>query len=735
MINKNYDDAVSLEQDNVDQDIIENARKLFPLAKEAASENYKKFEEDVSFSYGNQWDPNIKRNREADGRPCLTVNKLNQSINQVTNDQRQNRPSIKIRPIDDTGDVEIAKVAQGIIRNIEQVSNADTAYDTAFEYTARGGFGFIRLITKYENEKSFNLDLEIKRVKDPLSILIDPNSVEPDGSDADYAFAYEEISKDEYCRLYGESKLAKSRGSDWFSFSSSSGGFISENSCIVTEFFFKEHSKKKIYLLSNGKTVEQDELEIALNEPLDEFGSLPEIVKERESDFVKIAWVKTNGIEILEKTYFPGKYIPIVKVSGAELVVEGKTMLKGITRDAIDPAKMYNYWKSAETEAIALAPKAPFIVAEGQIEGYKKEWASANNRNHAFLTYKPTSINGQLIGPPQRNSFEPAVGAITQASMLASDDIKAVTGIYDAALGARSNETSGIAISNRRAQAQTSNFHLIDNLTRSIKQVGRILMCAIPEVYDSARAARIIGDDGEEKIVKINQPFIENGKQVLYTFDAGKYDVAVDVGPTFQSKRQEAVSSMLELSRANPSLMGVAGDLFVKNMDWPGAQEIADRIKKTLPPNLVDEGKNKQNEIPPQVQAQMQQMNQMIEQLTERLKEANNVMDNKLIEIESRERIEMAKLENQAAIELAKLESKDSLMLLQQQIKELDNRQKMLGMYEPIEREPLENEYDQEDFTAPQMNDGDQFAGQQFEAQPQQPIGGPSPSTTPEGMI
>jgi hypothetical protein len=448
-----------------------------------------------------------------------------------------------------------------------------------------------------------------------------------------------------------------------------------------------------------------------------------QIVNERQTRVPIIRWCKLNGAEILDKTDWLGNFIPIVPVYGEELDIDGKRILKGIVRDAKDPQRLVNYWKSAEAETIALAPKAPWIAEEGQLDGYEEDWASANTRNHAYLKYKAKSVNGVPLPPPSRQVFEPAVQAITQAAMLAADDLKATTGIHDATLGARSNETSGIAIQKRNVQAQTSNFHFVDNLTRSQRHTGRILIDLLPKVYDTARVGRILGEDGTPEIVKINQEFEKNGEVLTYDLSKGKYDATVDVGPSYASKRQEAAASMMEVTKALPQIMQIAGDLMVKNMDWPGAQELAERLKKTIPPELLDDPEKKQGQIPPQVQAQMQQMSQMVEQLTEKLKEAQSREETKLIELESKERIEMAKLETQATIELAKLESKEALTALSTQIAEIDRRTKMLGFDQPFQfnDQPEEQEF------APEQDPGALGAEVDPSMGAMDPTGGESP--------
>lgn len=704
-----------------DAKILSEARARFSLAEEAEAENRRLALEDLKFRAGEQWDEKIRVDRDLDGRPCLTINKIPQFIQQVTNDQRQNRPSIKVHPVDDQGDPETAEVMQGLIRHIEYNSNADVAYDTAFDGAVTGGFGYFRFLTAYASPTSFEQEILIKRIRNHFSVMLDPYSKEPDGSDANWGFIFDDISRDEYRVQFPDSKAASQEG--WDLLGDQAPGWKSANGCRVAEYFYKEWRQDTLVLLSN--------LETALKSELPEI--LPQgvtVIQERPTQVPVIRWCKINGLEILEKTDWLGKYIPIVPVYGQELDVNGERVLEGVVRNAKDPARMYNYWASAETEAIALAPRAPFIAAEGQLEGYEQEWATANRRNHSVLTYKATNVAGTLIGPPQRNAFEPAVQAITQARMLASDDLKATTGIYDASLGGRSNETSGVAIQKRNIQAQTSNFHFIDNLTRSLRHAGRIAIDLIPKVYDTARAARIIGEDGEQKIVKLNQPTGEmgkNGKELIYQLDSGKYDVTVTTGPSYASKRQEAVSSMLEVTRAVPQLMQVAGDLMVKNMDWPGAQEIADRLKKALPPGLAEDPNEKKQPIPPQVQAQMQQMGGLIEQLTAKLNEAQDQIQQKRIELESKERIEMAKLDTQTTIELARLDAKDSIVLLQSQLAQIESRMRLLGAGQPIPDVTQDQPQDQS-FEPP--TDG--AMGAQVDMGGEMPPGGPMPEQSME---
>jgi hypothetical protein len=469
-------------------------------------------------------------------------------------------------------------------------------------------------------------------------------------------------------------------------YSKSDPVWVEENTVRVAEYFYKKYEKKQIALLSDGQIVDVSKVEHLPDQPVEPTELEPNplyIVNKRTARVPVVKWCKMNGVEILEKQDWPGKYIPIVPVYGQEIMLDGKRVFEGIVRHAKDPARMYDYWASAETEAIALAPKAPFIVAEGQVEDYEGDWETANQRAHSILKYKPTSLNGQPVPPPQRNAFEPAVQSITQARAMASEDMKATTGIYDASLGARSNETSGVAIQRRNQQAQTSNFHFVDNLTRSIRHTGRIIIDLIPHIYDAARAQRIIGDEGDQRVVRINENTKDKGKDVLYDMKAGKYDVTVEVGPSFSSRRQEAAMFMQEMVRAYPPTMDKAGDLVLKYSDIPGAMELSERFKKTLPPGLADGDENEQP-IPQHVQARMQQMQQMIEQMTAKLNELQDEREKKLLELESKERIELKKLETNAEIELAKIDARDAITVLNQEIAQINQRMALLRVDQPI---------------------------------------------------
>lgn len=654
--------------------ILEIARKRFDLAQEAEIEQRRLSLDDLKFRGGEQWPEAVKRERDSDARPCLTINRLPQFIRQITNDQRQNRPSIRVSPVDDNADKDTAKVLQGLIRHIEYDSNADQAFDNAFENAATYGFGFFRVITEYTNPMSFDQDIKIKRIQNPFTVYLDPTFQEADGSDANYAFIFEDMAMEDFKDAYPNSETASL--SDWASIGDSAPDWLSKDAVRVAEYFYKEFEDVEIALIESEMAGPQAVEVSKLPEGFPE----DQILSRRTTKICKVKWAKITANEILEEKEWAGRWIPIIPVFGDEVNIDGKKIYEGVIRHAKDPQRMFNYWKSAETEAIALAPRTPFIGAEGQFEGHEGKWANANRRNFAFLEYKPVTLdNNTPAPPPQRNSFEPAVGAITQAAMLASEDLKATTGIYDAALGNRSNETSGIAITARTSQAQTSNFHYIDNLSRALKHTGRILVDLIPKVYDTERTVRIIGEEEKEEIVKINTVFEKDGEKKNIYFSHGKYDVTVATGPSFATKRQEAVESMIALTQQAPQIGQYAIDLLVKNMDWHGSEEIAERLKKTIPPELLDE--KGEGKIPPQVKAQMTQMNQMIEQLTQQLNEKTEIIDKETIKYEFEKykadlNAELDRMKIEAGMREAflKEEGLDSREAFKQEINQIDRQ-------------------------------------------------------------
>ena len=606
------------QEDKPESDPLKLCRERFKEAQEYWSEEYEDALEDIEFRAGKQWPTAYVTQREADKRPCLVVDKLNQYVRQIVNDGRQNRPSIKVRPVDSGSDIQTAEVFQGLIRHIEDRSGSDMAYDTAIDNAATCGYGYFKVVNEYARDNGFEQELAIKRVRNPLSIYIDPDSKEADGSDMKFAFEVEEMKKDDFKAKYPgkipEDFKVDSETSDWYE----------GDKVRLARYWYVEEKDRKLYLLQDGTTVEEEEYDALKAEGR----SLEGFVADSRMIPKRTVWhALVSGKEYLEEPQeWVGKYIPILVVYGNELDIEGKATHFGIIRQAKDAQRLYNYSRSAFAERVALSPKAPWVAAEGQVEHHSEEWETANVKNHSVLRYNPISIAGKVVAPPQRQPAADIPSGFAQDMQISEHDIEASVGMYRASLGAPSNERSGKAILARQKEGDTGTFHYHDNLNRAIRHCGRILVDLIPKIYDTARVVRILGYDGTPDQVQISPDIPtasqKNGTQNIYNLGVGTYDVTISTGPSYNTLRMEAAESMMQLIQANPDLMSVIGDVFVKNMDWPGAEEISERLKIMLPPQIQQaEQAKKQGGMPPEMQAMIEGFQQAMQEKDMRLQQ------------------------------------------------------------------------------------------------------------------
>jgi len=625
-----------------DSDILTVARSRLDMAMSALSDSRQDENDDLKFYAGSpdnhwQWPADVLATRGAvqgqtiNARPCLTINKLPQHVRQVTNDQRQNRPGAKVIPVDDNADVEVADIFNGMIRHIEYISDADVAYDTACENQVAYGEGYIRLLTEYCEDNSFDQDIKIGRIRNSFSVYMDPTIQDPTGADAKYCFVTQDLTKEEFERMYPDAAPVTTLQSLGVGDQSLSN-WLNEDTIRVADYYYIDYDRATLNLYPGNATAFEGTPE---DKQLKAFYGKP--VKSRESDRPKVRYCKINGYEILEQREWAGRYIPVIRIVGNEFEVDGRLYVSGLVRNAKDAQRMYNYWVSQEAEMLALAPKAPFIGYGGQFEGYEDKWKTANTNNWPYLEVNPDVTDGQgsVMPLPQRAQPPMASSGLLQAKAGASEDIKATTGQYNASLGMGSNERSGKAILARQREGDVGTYHYGDNLARGVRHVARQLVDLIPKIYDTQRIARIIGEDGNTKMVKINpdQPepvnkiIDQNGIVIekIYNPGVGKYDVVATTGPGYATKRQEALEAMAQLLQGNPQLWTVAGDLFVKNMDWPGAQEMAKRFAKTIDPKLMGNGED--NPALQAAQQQMQAMGQEMEQMHQMIQNVNQSVE------------------------------------------------------------------------------------------------------------
>jgi len=639
-----------------EKDIIAEAREAFDAAYESEKDNRRDALDDIRFArLSEQWDQNVRLQREREGRPCLTINKLTAFTRQVVNDARQNKPSIKVHPVDDQADKRTADVMNGLIRNVEYSSNADVAYDTATEDAVCMGWGYFKIDLDYAHNDAFDLDILINRVSDPFSIYGDPDSTAADSSDWNSAFETEWMKQKEFEKAFGK-EAAKI---DWESYcdgAKSREQWVKGDDVLVARWWQREETTRKILKMSDGQVLAADSFDPDLQELMALQGVT--VVGERDSKYFKVTRRVLTGQEELALDKWPGCYIPIVPVYGDEVDVEGKRYFRSLIRDAKDAQRMFNYWRTASTELVALSPKAPWIGPKGAFKTDRNKWSTANTATHQYIEY-----DGNM--PPQRMHFDgPPAGALQEA-LNASDDMKSVIGMYDASLGAKSNETSGRAIMARQREGDIATYHFQDNMTRAIRHAGRILLDLIPKVYKDERIVRTIGEDGTPDIVPLKRPIPvkdANGQPEvdpqtqqpvthIYDLAKGKYDLVVKAGPSFTSRREEAAMQMTEMIRAYPQGAPLVADLIAKHFDWPGADEIAERFKAMLPPQAA-------GGMPPELEQAMQESQQTIQQLAaenEQLKADHSIDEGKL-------KIDAAKLE----VEKAKLAIEQSNLAIEQ---------------------------------------------------------------------
>lgn len=585
---------------------IADAIQFLQFANEADQMNRSEALEDLKFAAGDQWPVEIQNSRVLEARPCLTVNKVDAYCRQITNQMRQQRPRIKVHGMNTESDARMAEIIQGICRHIEVQSDADQAYDKAGDFAVRMGWGYWRVTTKYVKDDSFDQEIYIEQIDNPFTVYFDPNSIQPDGSDAEKVLITTVIPKKVFKKMYPNAEI--DQGFTMRGTGDMNSEWIMKEDIRLAEYFWTERKAIKLCLLSDGTSVEESEL--PPQEVLDQSGIT--IIDKRDSYKKQIKWCKLTAMQVLEEGEWAGKYIPIVPVYGQETVVEAKKKRFGLVRMAKDPQRMYNFWQTSLTESVALAPKAKWLLAEGQDEGHENEWAQANIKSMPVLRYKQTDIDGKPAPVPQRLQPEPPPAGIMAAAQSMTTDLMQVVGIFDPAQLPQGN-VSGKAIQGQQQQVDMTNFHYYDNLTRSIRQTGRIILDLIPKIYDKERVMRIIGDDGKPEILTINQfgQDEEGINRVLNDVTIGEYDIVMDTGPGYNSKRQEAVESMMALFAADPTLIQQAGDLLVRNMDFPGAETIADRLAVNNPLAKVDD----KSKVPPRIQMELQQLSAQNQQL------------------------------------------------------------------------------------------------------------------------
>jgi len=586
----------------------------FEESQDGSDFNRNAYEDDIRFGrLGEQWPDKVKKLREEESRPCLTVNKIPAFIRQVVNESRQNKPGIVVNPIDNGADIATAEVLNGLIRSIQRNSNADIAFDTAIDHAVSGGFGFFRIGIDYAHDESFDLEARFERISNPLQVHWDVNSTSFDAEDWQYCFVSDFFTEDQFQAKWPDAQPVSFEGDEG---SQTTQYWLQDDKIQVADYYLKEEKEHELWLIEgwnhvrpsgdvvNVQAIRKDKL-AGMAKHFFQAGKI-ELGKVEEDELInlffqarglsatqsrKVMGTKVikrviSGVEVLEEAEWPGSMIPICPVWGEEVFSDGKRWFRSMIRDAKDPQAMFNFWRSASTELVALAPKAPWLMEEGAIpKGKRGKWETANARSHAYLEY----AKGSQV--PQRQPFASVPAGALQEALNSSDDMKSIIGIYDPSLGARSNETSGRAILARQKESDVSNFHFLDNLSRAIQYAGKVLVDIIPSLYSPRQTIRIIGEDEKEKVTKLTMdpnapiPMIDGEEQEeerLFNIGTGKYDVTVKAGPSYASQREETREALIEIMRQVPGAGLYIGDLVMKYLDFEGSEEVEKRLQMAL---------------------------------------------------------------------------------------------------------------------------------------------------------
>lgn len=605
------------------QELLREARERFDRSFDADHQNRKNAADDTRFVYetGAQWSQQVKDQRKQAGcdDPMLEFNQCKQFVHQVVNDQRQNRPGIRIHPASGDASEEVAETLQGLIRGIEYASQAEAIYDTGYQQAVVGGRGFWRVISEHESPDSFNQNLKIISIPDPLTVYPDPDFLMPDGSDMNYCFVIDTVNKADL-----EAEHPGMDVSSWPN-TESHQKWIRGDEVVVADYYRRVKKPRTLVALEDGETLWKDEYD-QIPEPK------PPIVKERESEDFTVEWYTLAGGEVvLKQTEWPGTIIPVVQDLGDTIMVDGKRTIQGLIRQARDSQSLFNFAMSAQAIHLAATPRSPYMMLEGQAEGYEGIYKNANRVSYGFLYYKPVLLpdGSYHVAPPSRNAPSmPDVGWQQMGQGLTGLLRSTMGGLYESSLGMQGQETSGRAITAREKQADNATFHYADNHARAIALTGRIIVELIPHYYDTERIVHLVHEDDERELAKINEQRMvpdETGALVAIKNNdvtTGKYAVVVSSGPSYATKRQEGADMLMQIVQAVPDIMKVAGDIVVRAQEIPDAEILSERLKFLLPPQIQQAEQAKaqgQQQLPAEVQQMLMQAQQATQELQQQL--------------------------------------------------------------------------------------------------------------------
>jgi hypothetical protein len=616
------------------KDIVARAHKRFKLCVEWEQDTRQRFKDDIRFLFADsdnqeQWNAAVRARRQIQDQPMVTINKTHTHWLHVVNEGKENKPSVVVHPTGDQATYEAAQIIEGIVRHIEYISDAQTAYDKASEFQVGGGIGYWRIVTDYADENGFDQEIYIRQIPDPLSVYLDPHIKTVDGSDARFGFVFDDMPRDKAEAKYG-AVLDKQTFGD---------GALSWNRkdvVRVAEYYEVIESKEWLYAVEGDNGIEYvreselpDEARPMLKAAFDQGNA-----QRRRVDKRTVMHYLIVGDKIVESSTWAGKYIPIIRVPGEEIVMEGRLDRKGLVRYLKDAQRAYNYNASAALEFGALQSKSPYMAPVEAIEGLENYWASANTQNHAYLPYNHADENGNPIPSPERQQPPSSAPVFMDGMQAAERELMMASGQYEATFSEQGNEISGVSIERRQKQGSRVTFHFVDNLSKAIRFTGKQIIDLIPKIYDTKRIIRILAEDGEEQQIQIDPtqkvPLQQNKDEgeakvaAIFNPNVGKYDVVAKAGPNFETRREDAFNAMTQLLASAPELAQVIGDLYMGNADFPAADKLQERMRNWIPKAILGEGPSPEEQ---QLQQQLQQAMQVIQHLQQELQDKTKAQE------------------------------------------------------------------------------------------------------------
>lgn len=626
----------SLDGLSADEKIIAKAKARFRQCTDYESDARSRFVNDLKFANadptnGWQWPNYLWSSRQDDPtgyKPRLTINKVRQHNLQIKNDTKKNPPGIKVSPVGEQASFKAAQAYLGLIRHIERQSRAKNAYDAAFGFAVDAGIGYWRVVTDYVSDDSFDQEIYIRRIRNPLNVYMDPDANEVDRSDARFAFVFEDVPTEEFVR---DNPGERGNVNSTIGIETGADDWVDKDHVRVVEYFEQSLKKDRLVLMLDPDDPENKKRVIARwsKVPADireQITANKSIIQEREVQVHEIMWYKIAANKIFDSKVWPGKYIPIVPVVGEETIVEQRLDRKGHTRNMIDAQRMYNFWTSKATEQVALQTNSRWFVPVGATENLETYYALMNRQNYPFIPYNSVDVDGNALPAPTPIDPPQMADGFIKGMLVAKEELNMSSGQREENQGEQTNAMSFKAINARQQPGETATYHFKDGLATALVQTGFILLDLIPHIYDTKQVKRILARDGTEMLLQIDpnaeEPYteVENATEgevsAVLNPNLGRYWVSADVGAGYETQRKEAWNAFVQITAQNQELVTQIGDLMFRYADFPGADEIAERLRRLVPPNVLGEGPSSDLQA---AQAANEELKKLVAELTDKL--------------------------------------------------------------------------------------------------------------------